>query len=65
MLTSKYDIHYVIFKLRYPVAREREREREREIKMRVLVKTTSFMTLFTLVISIKYRIPMTDFHDLF
>ena len=38
---------------------------EREYKMRVLVKTTSFIALFTLVTSIKYRIPMTDFHDLF
>ena len=24
MLTGKYDVHYVIFKLSYPVARERE-----------------------------------------
>ena len=28
MLIGKYDVHYVIFKLSYPVAGERERERE-------------------------------------
>ena len=37
MLTAKYDVHYVIFKLSYPVARERE------YKMGVLGETTSFM----------------------
>ena len=39
MLTGKYDIHYVIFKLSYPVARERE------YIMGVLGETTSFMAL--------------------
>ena len=39
MLTSKYDVHYIIFKLSYPVAGERE------YKMGVLAKTTSFMAL--------------------
>ena len=39
MLTGKYDIYYIIFKLSYPVARERE------YKMGILGETTSFMAL--------------------
>ena len=39
MLTGKYDLHYIIFKLPYPVARERE------YKMGVLGETASFMAL--------------------
>ena len=39
MLTGKYDVHYVIFKLSYPVARERERE---NIKWGLWSKTTGF-----------------------
>ena len=27
MLTGKYDVHYVIFELSYPVARERDNKR--------------------------------------
>ena len=41
MLTGKYDVHYVIFKLSYPVARERERDSKRW----VLGEATSFMAL--------------------
>ena len=42
MLTGKYDVHYVIFKLSYLVARERERD----YKMRVLVKINTFWGTF-------------------
>ena len=39
MLTGKYDVHYVIFKLSYPVARERENIKQ------VLGETTDSMAL--------------------
>ena len=42
MLTGKYDVHCIIFKLSYPVVRERERDSKRRI-LGVLWCTPHFM----------------------
>ena len=37
MLTSKYDVHYIIFKLSYPVARERIGNKSSSKEMSILI----------------------------